>query len=63
MADTKNMKYQKPADRSKKHDNLFITTDANLGKKIKFRKKIECYWNKRDKLRETFYIKTKRRII
>ena len=57
MADTKNFKYRKSSDRSRKHDDVFITTDANFGRRVKFKKKIQCYWEKRDKLRETFYRK------
>jgi len=57
MGDTKNFKYQKTADRSRKHDDVFITTDANLARRVKFKKKIQGYWEKRDKLRETFYRK------
>ena len=57
MGDTKNFKYRKSSDRSRKHDDVFITTDANLARRVKFKKKIQGYWEKRDKLRETFYRK------
>ena len=57
MGDTKKFKYQKSSDRSKKHYDTFVTTDANLNSRLKFKQKIQGYWEKRDKLRETFYRK------